>query len=278
MYNKFEYLKYGTAMNPKEQETNALIERIQKTIDLYKKNNKIKFSWSRLASNIGLTPQAATNWKRGIISKDALQKIADFTGVDYYWLLTGKGTANAQTVKNFGIVASTGLAAATFGPIGAGAAALTVNLIDNRIQKKEAEEISKINIDKFQTIRLIPKIDFEVLSNNLTTLIQNQNLDFAVTKLNELGENSFATTIVDNAMSPIFEIGDEIIIDSHAIPTPECYVLAIYNDSKPILRKFYELTPTKFKLIALKEGHADYEEQDKINILGKVVQHTKKIK
>ncbi|WP_376782874.1 helix-turn-helix domain-containing protein, partial [Acinetobacter variabilis] len=75
-------------MNPKEQETNALIERIQKTIDLYKKNNKIKFSWSRLASNIGLTPQAATNWKRGILSRAALQKIADFTGVDYYWLLT----------------------------------------------------------------------------------------------------------------------------------------------------------------------------------------------
>lgn len=278
MYNKSRYLKNGAHMNPKETDTNDLIERIQYTVDSYKKNSKSRFSWSRLASSIGLTPQAATNWKRGIISKDALQKIADFTGVDYYWLLTGKGAANAQAVKNFGMIASTGIAAATLGPIGAGAAALTVNLIDNRIQKRENEEISKIDIDIFQTIRIIPKLNFEILSNDLNTLIQNQNLDFAVTKLNELGENSFATTIVDSAMSPQFEIGDEIIIDSDAIPTPECYVLAIYNDLKPILRKFYELTPTKFKLIALKEGHADYEEQDKINILGKVVQHTKKIK
>lgn len=264
-------------MNIQENDTKSLIERIQYTIDLYKKKNESKFSWSRLASSIGLTPQAATNWKRGIISKDALQKIADFTSVDYYWLLTGKGTPNAQTVKNIGYIASTGIAAAALGPLGAGAAALTVKLIDNRLQKTEADEILNFNIDNYQIVRIIPRINFEKISNDLPTLIQTENVNFAVTNLNELGENSFATTIIDNAMSPQFEIGDEIIIDPSVTPTPQCYVLAIYEDSKPILRQFYELTPHTFKLVALKDGYANYEQQDEIHIVGTVVEHTKKL-
>jgi len=51
-----------------------------------------KMSWSKASVAIGLSPQAPAKWKKGQISKDTVEKLADLLEVDAGWLLTGKET------------------------------------------------------------------------------------------------------------------------------------------------------------------------------------------
>lgn len=60
-------------------------ERIQAALD------DKGISWSKAATSIGLSAQAATKWKKGQIGKDTLQDLAKFLDVSYGWLATGEG-------------------------------------------------------------------------------------------------------------------------------------------------------------------------------------------
>lgn len=60
-------------------------ERIQAALD------DKGISWSKAATSIGLSAQAATKWKKGQIGKETLQDLARFLGVNYGWLATGEG-------------------------------------------------------------------------------------------------------------------------------------------------------------------------------------------
>lgn len=62
-----------------------LAERIQLALDLK------GISWSKAATNVGLTAQAATKWKKGQIGRETLQNLATLLNVDYGWLATGNG-------------------------------------------------------------------------------------------------------------------------------------------------------------------------------------------
>lgn len=63
----------------------TLPERIQIAL------NHADISWSKAATNIGLSAQAATKWKKGQISRDTLRELADSLEVNYTWLATGEG-------------------------------------------------------------------------------------------------------------------------------------------------------------------------------------------
>lgn len=58
-------------------------ERLEQVIKEHDTN------WSKLATDIGFTPQASTKWKKGQISTDTVKKIGSHLGVDLVWLLTG---------------------------------------------------------------------------------------------------------------------------------------------------------------------------------------------
>lgn len=62
-----------------------LAERIQKALQ------HKALSWSGAAVKLGFSAQAATNWKKGKISRDTLSGLAELTGVSKAWLLDGTG-------------------------------------------------------------------------------------------------------------------------------------------------------------------------------------------
>ncbi len=71
--------------------THPIALRIEKAKDYKASKLGHKISWSALAQEIGLTATAPTNWKKGKISRENLEKIAEYTGVDFTWLVTGDG-------------------------------------------------------------------------------------------------------------------------------------------------------------------------------------------
>ena len=68
----------------------TIVDRIQIALD------KAGMKWSPAAIKIGLSAQAATNWKKGKISKETVEKLAELLNVDVGWLLTGNGSENLQ--------------------------------------------------------------------------------------------------------------------------------------------------------------------------------------
>lgn len=70
----------------------TMVERIQEALKAK------KLSWSKAATLIGLTPQAPSKWKKGQISKETLDKLAELLEVDAGWLLNGK---KSQNLTNF---------------------------------------------------------------------------------------------------------------------------------------------------------------------------------
>lgn len=56
-------------------------------------------NWSKLATDIGFTPQASTKWKKGQISTDTVKKIGSHLGVDLVWLLTGMNSNNGLYIN-----------------------------------------------------------------------------------------------------------------------------------------------------------------------------------
>lgn len=72
----------------------TLPQRIQIALDY------AGISWSKAATNIGLSAQAATKWKKGQIGKDTLKKLSDALKVQYLWLATGEGEMAAPLREN----------------------------------------------------------------------------------------------------------------------------------------------------------------------------------
>lgn len=70
------------------------METIAARIQLALDNADIK--WSAAAIKIGLSAQAASNWKKGKIGRDTVEKLAALLEVDAGWLLTGNSPENHQ--------------------------------------------------------------------------------------------------------------------------------------------------------------------------------------
>ncbi|WP_335970112.1 XRE family transcriptional regulator [Acinetobacter bereziniae] len=72
----------------------TIVDRIQFALD------KAGMKWSPAAIKIGLSAQAATNWKKGKISKENVEKLAELLNVDVGWLLSGNGNISTNQSKN----------------------------------------------------------------------------------------------------------------------------------------------------------------------------------
>lgn len=141
-------------------EYHPIAERISKAIEYKSKQSGIKLSWNGLAQALELSPGAPTNWKKGKIGKDTLERIAEYTGVDFAWLVTGEGEMtkdvnNARTALGYisgagigGLTASGGMAAgiatSLAGPIGVAAGAIAagaVHVIGKRISDAKLQKV-----------------------------------------------------------------------------------------------------------------------------------------
>lgn len=76
----------------------TIVDRIQLAL------NKADIKWSAAALKIGLSAQAASNWKKGKIGRDTVEKLADLLNVDAGWLLTGNGSENSQKAEGTPVI------------------------------------------------------------------------------------------------------------------------------------------------------------------------------
>lgn len=74
----------------------TIVDRIQLAL------NKADIKWSAAALKIGLSAQAASNWKKGKIGRETVEKLADLLNVDAGWLLTGNGNGPENSLQNEG--------------------------------------------------------------------------------------------------------------------------------------------------------------------------------
>ena len=77
----------------------TIVDRIQLAL------NKADIKWSAAAIKIGLSAQAASNWKKGKIGRDTIEKLAELLKVDAGWLLTGNSADNIQQIDGTPVVA-----------------------------------------------------------------------------------------------------------------------------------------------------------------------------
>lgn len=77
----------------------TIVDRIQLAL------NKADIKWSAAAIKIGLSAQAASNWKKGKIGRDTIEKLAELLKVDAGWLLTGNSADNIQQTDGIPVVA-----------------------------------------------------------------------------------------------------------------------------------------------------------------------------
>ncbi|MHA3050218.1 S24 family peptidase [Acinetobacter sp. ANC 4639] len=148
--------------------------RIQQAIEYKSQKDGNKLSWNGLSQALGLSPGAPTNWKKGKVSKNTLEKIAEFTGVDFAWLVTGEGgmvrgliygpgVANYTFGSSIGKAMVTGLATGTagaLGPIGLAAGAIAATAFDviskkmhNTRLQKALEELENEDPDLVEEIK-----------------------------------------------------------------------------------------------------------------------------
>lgn len=74
-----------------------LVQRLQQSLDY------ANLSWSKASTEIGLSAQASAKWKKGQISKDNLEKLAELTKVNHAWLATGQGEMHDTLCDNSNI-------------------------------------------------------------------------------------------------------------------------------------------------------------------------------
>ena len=83
--------------------------------------------------------------------------------------------------------------------------------------------------------------------------------------------NLLALEIKDPSMSPVFNIGERIIIDTGLTPAPGDYVVAV-SDGEAVFRKFRLETKDKFLLIPLNNDFPVIENSS-TTIIGVMVEH-----
>jgi SOS-response transcriptional repressor LexA/transcriptional regulator with XRE-family HTH domain len=250
--------------------------RIEKAKEYKAAKDGQKLSWSGLAQAIGLTATAPNNWKKGKISKENLEKIAEYTGVDFAWLVTGEGDMldyvnKSRIVAGYAAGASLG-AVITGGPIGLVAGALTATTFDvitKKLQKSglkkaiqqlenEPEIVSQLklevehaleehltdNLKNVQPpadsrIRFVPIIS-SVQAGSFKEAILTAQENFIASYATNLSNESFGLEVTGDSMLTEFKEGDRIIIDPQAPYKPGDYVVARKGNDDEFTFKMYK--------------------------------------
>lgn len=227
----------------------TMVERIQTALKAK------KISWSKAATSIGLSAQAPSKWKKGQISKENLEKLADLLGVDVGWLLTGNG--DIEQVPN-----------------------KTENLQENL--KDEVTHSEK-------RLKRIPLLDFVQagLFHDVGYDGVNSIGDSWTTYESHKPECVFGLKIEGLSMAPEFMPGDELIVDASLVPRPGSLVIA-----QEIQHGIARTTFKKYRVIGVNEYGVDVIElvplnpdfptynstQIDISIIGVVVRHNREFK
>ena len=239
-------------------------------------------SWSALAKSIGLTAQAPINWKKGSVSNETLEKIAEETGVSKTWLITGEGNIDGKdavfvNLKGGSLAAAGyGMAAGNFmGAVPFLVGAAVSSLIDTLKKNDEFESIAKAletlehenpNLEeeikeemeakiteKFSNVsekietkgRLVPIISL-VAAGGFKEAILSAKDGYITSYLETLSPDAFCLEIEGMSMAPDFLPGDRIVCDPNVSPYPGDCVIAQKTENGETEATFKKYKPRGF--------------------------------
>ncbi|MDC5528888.1 hypothetical protein NRA55_14100 [Acinetobacter baumannii] len=269
----------------------AVTARIAQAMLFKSKQLNKKLSWSALAQEVGLTPQAPISWKKGKISKETLEKIAAYTGVSTLWLITGEGSMEDKPealIKSIGYGGAVAIAGA-FAPIGMIAGIGIATIVDvlkrhqeyesvvkaleeieqntssvdeellGEMETKISEKFNNINENLEQNTKLVPLISL-VAAGGFKEAILNAHDGYIASYNTSLSKDAFALEVDGMSMAPDFMPGDKIICDPNVKPYPgDCVIAQKFEDG------IAEATFKKYKPRGFDENGKEYFELEPIN-------------
>lgn len=184
-------------------------------------------SWSKAATSIGLSAQAATKWKKGQIGKETLQDLAKFLEVDYSWLATGEGKMASKP-----------------------------SLDELRAKIAEMESKGKSNIQQKSEVLSMTK-PVPVLSwvaagswSEANTVTVDDAFDWLPRPMG-LSEKGFALKVQGESMLPEFRPDDYIYVE------PEIAAIALKNADLVVVQKLDGKSEATFKQLIIGDTSDD---------------------
>lgn len=216
-----------------------------------------KLSWSKASTMIGLSPQAPSKWKKGQISKETLEKLAEILEVDVGWLITGDSPSASITHSTEEVKAI----AETYGNV-----------------RPTGKTLRKIPVLDFVQAGMWREVVYDGVHPKGETYTTYEGLD---------PKAVFSLTIDGMSMAPEFMPGDAIVVDAAKAPVPGSLVVAQEIQQGVALTTF-----KKYRVIGVNEHGVDIVElvplnpdfptynsmQIEISIIGVVVQHHREFK
>lgn len=196
-------------------------ERIQAALD------DKGISWSKAATSIGLSAQAATKWKKGQIGKETLQDLAKFLDVGYGWLATGEGEMTSKP-----------------------------SLDELRAKIAEMESKGKSNIQQKSEVLSVTK-PVPVLSwvaagswSEASTVTVDDAFDWLPRPMG-LSEKGFALKVQGESMLPEFRPDDYIYVE------PEIVAISLKNADLVVVQKLDGKSEATFKQLIIGDTSDD---------------------
>lgn len=196
------------------------VQRLQQALDAK------GISWSKAATSIGLSAQASSKWKKGQISKESLELLANLLGVSVDWLLTGSNNVQVQTVDDW-----------------------------DSETPLESDEVEVVFFKDF-------KLACGSGSFNEALNTERRRLRLSRATLERRGiykDQVFATTAKDDSMYPEIKDGDTVYIDQQRNYIKDGRIFAIEHGSLFRCKRLYALPNGGVRIVS--DNKEEYDEE-----------------
>lgn len=147
----------------------------------------------------------------------------------------------------------------------------------------ERQKTDNIIFNSKHTLKPIPIISF-VQAGNWREAVEHGVIGYIFSTSIGLSANSFGVIVMGKSMSPDFNEGDSLTIDTEVCPHPGDAVVAINGKGEATLKKYRPrglntAGEEVFELVPINPDFATlYSDRENIKIIGTVVEHTRKLR
>ena len=192
---------------------------------------------------IGITQSALSQLETGLVNSSShLPSIANFLGVNAYWLQTGNGEMQAQATPE-----------SSFGNV-----------------RPDTSPLRKIPVLDYVQAGLFHDVGYDGLNPKSETYTTYQSAK---------PECVFSLEVSGASMTPDFNPGDKLVVDASKPPYPGCYVIAQNGSHEATFKKYRAIGYDEhgretFELVPLNPDFPTMNStQQEIRIIGVVVEH-----
>lgn len=217
---------------------------IQMLKDRLKKARKMAGkSQKDVVEAIGITQSALSQLETGLVNSSShLPSIANFLGVNAYWLQTGNGEMQDQAAPE-----------SSFGNV-----------------RPDTSPLRKIPVLDYVQAGLFHDVGYDGLNPKSETYTTYQSAK---------PECVFSLEVSGASMTPDFNPGDKLVVDASKPPYPGCYVIAQNGSHEATFKKYRAIGYDEhgretFELVPLNPDFPTMNStQQEIRIIGVVVEH-----